>query len=371
MNTANLTKTLAIGGILLFTQCEKSEDPKTADQLSDFAAKYITMRFGSQNTLQDSRNAAVNNSFQDLFGIHVRNMAGRLAEGNPNGSGDPVSDTIKIDDPGYIDSSGTGWVEDTVIYEDPWVSCAEITETVNDDGSFTTIMDYGEGCEEGWDDWKYFIYGKITSTYMSNNTMIGSHYVDKYSYRTEYDNYGTRYYYDSSVWEMDGISEYTGESVYDTTDYSFSGWYAYTDNTSYRYNDDVYRYSSNGRTTYDNNGSITESADYEYYAGDDFYKSTVLEPLMMDYTCWQNSTIKASSPDNSSGGTGIACVILYTAGVEKVSYSQGGESGELIIDYGDGECDNIMTITENGVVTVIDLSEQWDTLVRAETTSNK
>ncbi|HLF32917.1 MAG TPA: hypothetical protein VI583_01690 [Cyclobacteriaceae bacterium] len=363
MNASKIFKSIALAGILLLSQCESADDPQTSDQLSDFAAKYITMRFGSQNSLQESRNSAVNNSFQDLFGLHLSNIAGRLAEGSPDGS-ITESDTVVIEDPGYKDSTGTGVDGDTVIYEDPWISCAEITETVNEDGSITVIYDYGDGCEEGWDSYKYLIYGRIASTYFSSNARVGSKFIDEYSYETVYDNYGTRYYYDSSVWEMDGISQYAGQSIYDTTDYAFSGWYTYFDNTTYRYNDEEYQYSSNCKMTYDVNGSVTEYADYEYYVGDDFYKSTVLEPLIMDYTCWQNSALEASN--SADAASGIACIILYTAGVEKVVFKQGDESGEIIIDYGDGECDNIITITENGVTVNIDLSEQWGVLAGTE-----
>ncbi len=110
--------------------------------------------------------------------------------------------------------------------------------------------------------------------------------VDTYSYSTVYDHFGGYYYYDSSNWEMNGYSNYIGESNYDTSDYSFAGWYSYQDDNSYRWNNENYIYKGEGRTTYTNTRWVTESADYEYSNGPDYYyKSSVLEPLVMDYTC--------------------------------------------------------------------------------------
>ncbi len=57
-------------------------------------------------------------------------------------------------------------------------------------------------------------------------------------------------------------------------------------------------------------------------------------------------------------------VIIYTRGIEVGTYSitEGDEviSGEFIIDYGDGTCDNIITVTRGDIVEEIDLLEEWE-----------
>lgn len=44
-------------------------------------------------------------------------------------------------------------------------------------------------------------------------------------------------------------------------------------------------------------------------------------------------------------------------GVEKVVYNQNGTIGEFIIDYGNGEMDNLVTVYENGVSYVLNIEE--------------
>lgn len=40
--------------------------------------------------------------------------------------------------------------------------------------------------------------------------------------------------------------------------------------------------------------------------------------------------------------------LTYVSGLEKITYRQDGKTGEFIIDYGNGECDNVIYILENG-----------------------
>jgi hypothetical protein len=371
---------------IFFISCERIDEPKQA-QLSDFAKRYIAMRLGSQNSLQESRNSAVNNSFQVLFGAQLANPGGRLSGVKDSVITTPPDTSIVVD-PWNPDTSktqppdSTGWIDpsnpgdtvnygttDSVIYKDPWISCGIITQSNNPDGSTTIINDYGSGCEEGWDYYKYFVYGKITSTFLSSNLSNENKLTNAYSYRTVYDHYGIRFYSDSSQSETNGISEYAGNSEYDSLSLNFSGWYTYSDNTTYIYNATTYHYISSGKTTYDNQKSTTEYANYEYDFGDDFYRTTVLEPLVMNYSCWYN-TVKneANSADGINQCFGPA--IQYTSGREKVEFKQGSESGELIIDYGNGECDNIITIIENGVEVTVDLGQQWAGIASASSANS-
>jgi hypothetical protein len=322
------------------------------EELSDFAKEFLSMRMGSQNAMLDRQSGAINKSFQNLYGNFGGMMGGRIAE-DSTGTAEPGDPGI----PG--DSTVREEPIDSVIYVDPWISCANITETVNEDGSITSIVDYGDGCEEGWADWKYRMWGRVISTYLYHNSFNGAVYKDVYYYNSEYDNYGGYYYYDSSEWEMNGISHYEGESAYDTSSLSFSGWYMYEDNTSYRWNDETYIYNGEGKTTYDNSQCVVEYADYEYSNGNDYYYHTaVLESLVMDYSCsspmWMVRDAITEGDENS-----MVYIFTYVSGIEEIHYRKGEEEGHFIINYGDGECDNIITVTENGKTTVIDLSEDW------------
>lgn len=343
---------ILIIAVLTLNSCADDPADLQKDELSDFAREFLSIRMGSQNAMMDREAGAINKSFQNLYGNFRAMTAGTIAEDS--------SGTAEPGDPG-IPGDSSVWIEpgDSTIYEDPWISCAITTETVNPDGSITTVVDYGDGCEEGWADWKYRMWGKITSTYLYQNSIDGNVFKDVYYYDNAYENYGGYNYYDSSDWEMDGISHYEGESSYDTSYLSFSGWYLYEDNTTYRWNEETYSYRGEGKTSYDNTRWTTEYANYEYLNGNDYYyRTTVLKPLVMDYTCsgpiWLTRNAIAEGDENS-----IVYIFTYVSGVEEISYRQGDEEGHFIIDYGDGECDNIITVTENGNKSIIDLSENW------------
>ena len=327
---------ILITAALVFSCTDHSRDVKKGE-LSDFAKNYLMLRMGAQDATKNSQAGAINMSFSNLFGNFNGMKSGRK-EGDSTGTTEPQ--------PG-----------DSTLYGKPWVTCAVISETNNPDGSITTITDYGNGCDEGWDDWKYRTWGKITSTYLYTTQMNGTGITDSFSYHTQYDNYGGYYYADSSQWGMNGYSNYAGESTYDTADYTFNGWYAYSDDISYRWNDQTYSYKGSGKTTYTNKSWVTENADYEYSDGMDYYyRSTVLKPLVMDYTCTPPVMYLNGEKSGAEPSTGIY-VMTYVSGIESVKYRQGGESGEFTIDYGDGTCDNLITITENGISVVIDLSK--------------
>jgi hypothetical protein len=335
-NEMKWTLMYVISSFLIFACNDKTNDIKKGE-LSDFARDFINMRLGTQDAMKNRQAGAINMSFQNLYGNFQHMRSARIAE----------------------DSTGTSEPGDSTLYGEPWVSCAVITETVNEDGSITTVTDYGQGCDEGSDDWKYRMWGKIISTYLYNNTINGSTMVDAYSYKTDYDKFGGFYYYDSSEWEMNGHSNYTGESEYDTADYSFSGWYIYNDDNTYRWNNENYTYKANGKFTYSNTKWVTEYSDYEYSNDTSYYKTTVLEPLVMDYTCTPPIMYLNGAKGEGTDSSNVVYVFTYVSGIEDIHYRQGEEEGHFSIDYGDGSCDNIITVTENGNSVEIDLSNNW------------
>ena len=182
----------------------------------------------------------------------------------------------------------------------------------------------------------------------------GTKVYSSYDYQTKYLNYGGRYYYnnDSTDWSYQGSSSYKGNSVYDTVSYQYSGSQDFSDTTTYQYGKDSYSYKSIGQSTYDQKGSVMPRNDYWYQSGDDYYQSTVTVPLVSDFSCNSNAGI----------GADIMVRITYVSGRETITYRQGGQEGTFEIDYGNGECDNKITIIENGNVIVVDLSKDWPVL---------
>lgn len=281
------------------------------------------MRMGAITAMAESMAGPINQSFHGLFNV-----------GSPNGR-----------------------ISDTTLIESPW-TCAVISEIKNDDGSVTTIYDYGDGCEEGWGDYKYFMHGKYSSTYRNNNAREGNVIKSFYSSSYLYDNYGGSYN-NQNTWLINGYGDYSGESNYDSVNQKFSGAYTYESETTYRFDSTTYYYKNKGSTRYSDLKYILESGETNYAYSSDYYKSTVLEPLVSDYSCYRNSLYKSYE----SLSTTSACYIwmTYVKGRERVQYKNGDEEGSFEIDYGNGDCDNIVIVYENGRFSIVDLSKKWDT----------
>jgi hypothetical protein len=297
------------------------ETPKT--ELSAGAKQYLAMRMGSNNAMTQNMSGPINQSFQGLFS----------RSGGFNGK---------------ISGDSSEIPPDTTVMENPWQSCAIITETDNEDGSHTSIYDYGDGCEEGWEGYMSFMHGKMTSTYRELFSQTGSVIRNSYYYSSAYDNYGGNYNGQWS-WLMNGGGVYEGESEYDTASQKFSGAYSYLDETTYQYDSVTYFYKSNGSTRYTETKYVVESNENEYTFGGDYYKSKVLKPLVSDFSCYQQNSSDAS----------FCFFWIYVSGRERIEYKNGDEEGVFEIDYGNGACDNIVTIYEDGTATVIDLSKSW------------
>lgn len=301
-------------------------DSENAQELSPAVKQYLSMRMGSNSAMAESMSGPVNRSFQGLFGQGLR-MNGR-------------SDSDSVEVPG-----------DTTIISDPWESCAVVSVTYNPDGSVTTVYDYGTGCEEGGGDYRYIIQGKYTNTYRETYEEDGSSYKQSYLYASTYENYGTTVPGVSS-WLLNGGGSYQGESSYNWETGAFSGFYSYDDETTYEYDSTTYFYQAKGKSSYSNEKFTVESADNNYTFGEDFYKSKVLKPLVLDYACYQQKT-------DSENGESALLLWVYTEGRERIQFKWGEEVGSFEIDYGNGECDNIVTVYYDGSATRIDLSKEW------------
>jgi hypothetical protein len=316
--------------ILLLTwmsACNKENTAQGVKDLSPYAQKFLGLNTGGINA-SNSRAAAINQSYNGAI-----NTAQTLS-GNTSGSSD---------------SSVVG---------EPWHTCATVTETDNPDGSHTITYDYGLGCNDGYGDFKNFVMGKTIQTSLYNAQHSGSLITSTYAYQYQYINYGGRTYYnnDSTEWGLNGKSSYSGVYSYDSVTYAFSGWYNYSDTTDYHYGKDTYSYKTLGKSTYDKDKAVTDKNDYEYTNGDNYYKAVVTVPLVSSYTCYQNTALT---------GTMMAYWITYVSGHEIIQYRQDGQEGTFEIDYGNGECDNIIIVIENGKRVVVDLTRDYPVLAAA------
>lgn len=311
---AGLLSVISLFGAI---SCSDSES-ENAD-LSPAVQQYLSMRMGASNAMAESMSGPVNRSFQSLFNQSLQ-MNGKLASDSSDAPGD------------------------TTIITDPWQTCAVVTTITNEDGSQTTIYDYGTGCEEGSEGYKYFMHGKYSSTYRNDMSQDGSRFSNTYFYASQYDNYGGNYNGQWS-WLMNGGGTYSGESEYDTATQEFSGFYTYDDETTYEYDSVTYYYKSKGTSSYSNEKFTIESSENNYTYGTDFYKSKVLKPLVADYSCYNQNSAN------------FCFFWMFVKGRERIQFKNGDEEGSFEIDYGNGDCDNIVIIYENGHAKRIDLSK--------------
>lgn len=323
----------SVGIVAFALGCEDEEKVKASlNDLSPEVQQFITMRMSSSSSLRMSGDAAVNQSFQNLMSMANTFNGGRKA-------GDS---TIVDEEP----------PSDTTIYN-PWVSCAVITQVQNEDGTTTVTYDYGDGCEEGYGEYKYLMHGKYSSTYsyQYNQNQEGTKFFGSYFYKSVYDNYGGSYYMgDSTIdWAMDGNSFYQGVSEYDFENNKFSGTSIFNDTTDYAYDGIVSVYRSKGKSKYNERGGVVEENEFKYGTNENYYHSKALSPLVSDYTC------NNFGPED--GAFRESYVWVYTSGVEVINFKQDGVEGTFQIDYGNGECDNIIYVIENGVRTEVDLGD--------------
>jgi hypothetical protein len=326
---------------IAIASCESDSPENDIAQLSDNARQYLSMKMGSgysANSLDAGlgRGNPINESYQRLYS-NINGTSGRLK-----------GDTAKT--------------EDSTIYIEPWVSCAVITTTQNDNGSTTTVIDYGDGCEEGMDPWKYFMHGRYEYTYQNTFAEQGTIWRDSYVYDSKSVNYGGSYRYDNEevAWLSNGTSSYAGFSEYNTTTNEYSGNYNYSADEAFTYGGVTYKNEGLAKSTYSNLQSVLEESNFKYSTGEDYYQNIALTPLVTRFDCQSLAYADAADGYGNSSESGevtMCYYIPYTSGIELIKFKQGNEEGSFQIDYGNGECDMEMTIIENGKRTTVNLME--------------
>ncbi|MEO1052777.1 MAG: hypothetical protein AAFX87_19235 [Bacteroidota bacterium] len=204
---------------------------------------------------------------------------------------------------------------------------------LNDDGSFAWVVDFGEdGCEIDGEFWK----GKVTEIYREDEES------NTFTTAINFDNFGQQH------WTLNGTQALEGSYTEDSTA-GFSTEYSFVRDlefVEFDGDEELEKWSVRqvGRERFtETDWTVLEQAsDINYVnvpeAEEHTYRNLVAEPLVMNFACEEQG------------------VFVFQDGVEGISYN--GE--EAIIDFGDGECDNIITIIQEGIVIIIDLDEFED-----------
>jgi hypothetical protein len=326
----NFMKKITLNSIVLFTillagavSCEKNKT--YTDNSSEKVKKLLEL---------EARMNAINTGTDKMTGFMSVIGYSQLKDGELS-----LNDTAG--NPGSLDSIKY----DTANYWAP-VTCALVTESDNEDGTHTTVYDYGDGCDESGS----LIRGKITYIWKNDN--------NNYYSVVMYD-----HYYSYGV-EMNGISKYSftsdmnsffsikspdnsGDSTVSImpVQFNWSGTCVGSDEITMLYDE--------GNSTYLKSEYSNEwdSISYRVTQGDYYYSSKaegyeyhylVTAPLITNYKCTESW--------------------VPVSGIENITTTENGETNGYSLDYGIGNCDNLARLTENGKTSIVDFGELYKTI---------
>ena len=203
-------------------------------------------------------------------------------------------------------------------------TCALVTIKENADGSYSLILDFGE---EGCVDDGQLIKGIVTFT--------GSETDSSGTLKVEFDNFSEEpadgseddepftingYYQGEFAWNPDAEFDYV-ES------YDLDLRLDYKDGTV-----ESVEASGEARGNEQKYVVLSHVISGENNTGDEFY-AEVVKPLVYDLTC--------------------ESLEIYTEGTQNFRFNE----DTATVDFGEGTCDNIVTITAPGITIIIDLDE--------------
>lgn len=203
-----------------------------------------------------------------------------------------------------------------------WSTCALVTITENPKGTYTLILNFGDGCE---DDGK-FISGIVAFT--------GSETDTSGVFKIAFDNFS-----EHGVNEVEDDPS-TVDGYYEASwNVSLHNGISYEERftTAFEVN-----YKSGGKETIAGEGELTGDLSgfvvtkYNFNGSNlkgDKYGALVTEPLVYNFGC--------------KGTT------IFTDGIE--GFEVNGKRSS--IDFGDGDCDNIFTIFLEGITIIVDLDK--------------
>lgn len=204
-------------------------------------------------------------------------------------------------------------------------SCADVDISISG-GSISITIDYGEvGCEEGGN----LLKGKITETFtLSEDLLVQASMYDNFSFNdVTIDGTRTASFALTSQ-SLDSFEFTWAEDMEVTID----------DGSSYTLVTDM-------ATSY-NNEEVTLTGSAELSASDgNRYEVTIDEALKYTLACIEEGIYAPVS--------GVETLVVNNDSIS---------NGSILIDYGDGACDYLVEITQNGETVVIDVSEEYGEL---------
>ncbi|MEM7298414.1 MAG: hypothetical protein AAF391_09135 [Bacteroidota bacterium] len=320
--------------ISILWSCDQNDETTPNLQDQNFITDNILI--GSNSALSRIRSTGFSGPIGALYGGYTSSLAGGRVSAKPS---DLFSRSLR--------GRSNGTSQDTP-------DCMVETWTDDGEGNYTYSIDFGDGCFY----YDYWMFGKMEEQ--------GTYTDNSFSSSVTYTNFGGGFDEGEEDWSIDGTSSYSGtweeietdENNGNDSTWNYTSSYEFeadliTKYVEYDWSDEdstqnptpgetvIMDYEANGSEEMDNDGYtvLSRSEKTELNSGDTF-SSTVDTPLFLDYSC-----------DNAW---------VFVSGVESGSYTFEGASGTYSIDYGDGTCDNIITVTENGVTEDIDLGEEWD-----------
>jgi hypothetical protein len=203
-----------------------------------------------------------------------------------------------------------------------WDTCALLTITENSDGTYTVILNFGEGCEDNGK----FITGVVAFT--------GSETDTSGVFKIAFDNFSAR-----------GINEVINNPA--SIDGFYEGSWGISLNNGLEYEEAFQtafevNYEDGAKETIAGEGELVGNLDgfivkkYNFAGSNlnnDVYAAFVVNPLVYDFGC-KTTTI-------------------FTEGTEAFKVNDDSAA----IDFGEGACDNIFTILLDGVTIIIDLDK--------------
>ena len=201
--------------------------------------------------------------------------------------------------------------------------CALVTIKENADGSVSVILDFGEeGCDQD---------GTLTGGVV---TFTGSETDNSGVLRVEFDNFFERPMSGSSDEEPFTLNGFLQGSFTWTPDNEFKYTEAYElDLNVEDDNGNKASLKADGITMGNEEKYVVTENNFEGSSPEGVFSGVVVEPLVFDLTCED--------------------VDIYTQGTE--AYLFNGDA--VTVEYGDGACDDILTIIKKGITIIVDLDE--------------
>ena len=318
----------------LVWSCSEDEPTDVVPQVSSESFMVDNILLGSNSALSRARSTGFGGPMGAIYGGFAERQGARV--------------TMKPSE--LFRSMTQGVANDSIDDEEP--HCLVETWTEDGTGNYTYTIDFGDGCYY----YDYWMFGKMEEK--------GFYSDNSFSSNVTYYNFGGSHDEGGEDWVIDGTHSYSGtweetEETDEDSVWSYNASYEFAADLTEKYVEYghwgdssevstgeqtiIVDYVANGSEEMDNLGYTvkTRSEDVSVSTGES-YTSLVEVPLYYDYACE------------------IEEVWIFVSGRESGSYAYEGTTGTYSIDYGDGACDNIITITENGVTEEIDLDDVWD-----------